>query len=310
VNVAKQVDGALLRTAANFADRVRVALQNSVNPEAIAEAWIHNYVPGTTITSSQAREWASIHVNVNLDELNRVLLDVYGSGWVLGEDFAKSAYAHAKVNKADDPFDISSALAIDWSTWTPGHALASALLNRKGGLDSLLNRTRPTVIAGVGKTSRDRIGTVLAEAIGRGETDLTIAKSLIELNIKAIVRDPQRALSIATTEMNRAMSVATAESYKEFGLEKVEWYSLEGCEDCQANSDMGPIPLGDEFDSGDTEPPAHTNCRCSLLPVIEDASEAEKTTRQGTLIRPSQIHKNVPEQNHVFKCCLTRITRT
>lgn len=36
------------------------------------------------------------------------------------------------------------------------------------------------------------------------------------------------------------------------------------CEDCQANEDMDWIPEDAPFDSGDFEPPAHTNCRCSV----------------------------------------------
>lgn len=36
------------------------------------------------------------------------------------------------------------------------------------------------------------------------------------------------------------------------------------CEVCEANADMGSIDSEAPFDSGDFEPPAHPNCRCSL----------------------------------------------
>jgi uncharacterized protein with gpF-like domain len=59
------------------------------------------------------------------------------------------------------------------------------------------------------------------------------------------------------------------DNYQELGVERVEWLGLDACEICQPNIDQGPIPLGSEFESGDTEPPGHANCRCSILPVIE-----------------------------------------
>jgi hypothetical protein len=37
-----------------------------------------------------------------------------------------------------------------------------------------------------------------------------------------------------------------------------------GCLKCRANQDMGPVPYGTTFPSGDTEPPAHHGCECSL----------------------------------------------
>jgi hypothetical protein len=139
-------------------------------------------------------------------------------------------------------------------------------------LRDLLTRTKVRALRGISKTSLDRIGTLLSDALATGQTDLALARSLIEAGIKGIVQDSQRALAIATTEMNRAMSVATIDGYEEFGVDQVEWFALEGCEDCEANAEIGPIPRGDEFPSGDTEPPAHTNCRCSILPFFDDST--------------------------------------
>jgi hypothetical protein len=36
--------------------------------------------------------------------------------------------------------------------------------------------------------------------------------------------------------------------------------------------------LGDEFPSGDTEPPVHPNCRCTILPVIDEGVPAIEDT--------------------------------
>ena len=49
----------------------------------------------------------------------------------------------------------------------------------------------------------------------------------------------------------------------------------EGCPECQANMDEGVIGLDEAFESGDTEPPAHPNCECDILPVLSDEAEDE-----------------------------------
>jgi hypothetical protein len=76
--------------------------------------------------------------------------------------------------------------------------------------------------------------------------------------------------------MSRAVSVATVDAYKDFGVEQYEWLSLDPCEICGGNSDAGPIAMGEEFPSGDTEPPAHPNCRCTVLPVIQDGGSPDE----------------------------------
>jgi len=87
---------------------------------------------------------------------------------------------------------------------------------------------------------------------------------------------PERAEIIANTEIAMANSQATLDSYHEArdvaGVKvKKEWQADEDpCEDCIANMDAGAIELEDEFPSGDDAPPAHPNCECVLLPVVDD----------------------------------------
>ena len=76
-----------------------------------------------------------------------------------------------------------------------------------------------------------------------------------------------RAKRIARTETIAASNIGAREGYKEAGINKTEWYTaIDGrvCDLCGALHNK--ISLLDE---GDT-PPAHPNCRCTLLPVIED----------------------------------------
>jgi hypothetical protein len=86
--------------------------------------------------------------------------------------------------------------------------------------------------------------------------------------VDQVIDDPQQALIIAQTEMSRAVSVASRDLYETSGVEQVEWLVAIGCEDCQDNADASPIGINETFPSGDTEPPAHPNCICSLAPYI------------------------------------------
>jgi hypothetical protein len=274
MSYANRADGALVRTSARIADEVRSAIAGSVDPLEIADAFIDAYPLGTSLTTAQARAWALLHIRVDTRALGRALDRIYSTGYMLGRDFARGAvYQSRKIrNKAPDRYDPTQPADINWETWKPGHTPAQLLVRPPGALRDLLERTKVRALRGISKTSLDRIGTLLADALATGATDLTLARSLIEAGIKGIVRDSQRALAIATTEMNRAMSVATVEGYEEFGVDQVEWFALEGCEDCEANAIAGPRSLGDEFPSGDSEPPAHTNCRCSILPFFDDST--------------------------------------
>ncbi len=260
-----RVDGALLRTAARLADPVRRALQNSFDPEKVIRDFQRDYPYGSSITPAQARDWARVHVPIKSGELSEVFRQLYATGYVFGEDLARSAIAYRRLNKAPDP---EVELTVDWDKWKPGDAPASALLKPKGALRRLLDRNRPKTIKGISDTTLDRIGRILSDGLLVGATNQTLADELIEAGIRGISKDPVRALTIATTETARAVSVATMETYKEFDVAQVEWLALEGCDDCEANAEQGPIPLGDTFDSGDSEPPAHPNCRCTVLPVL------------------------------------------
>lgn len=74
-----------------------------------------------------------------------------------------------------------------------------------------------------------------------------------------------KAEAIAATEMNAAMSAAALSKMKRIGLEyKQLILSDDACEICQDNADVDPIPVEDDYPSGDPGPPFHTRCRCAV----------------------------------------------
>jgi hypothetical protein len=96
--------------------------------------------------------------------------------------------------------------------------------------------------------------------------------------VDAVFQDAvdNRAPMIATTEIASAFNagasaVATAATQNGMQIEKAWNAEDEACDICQPNADQGWIDEADSFDSGDDEPPAHPNCRCSLeLRTAED----------------------------------------
>lgn len=79
-----------------------------------------------------------------------------------------------------------------------------------------------------------------------------------------------RAFMIANTEANQAMSSAQQAFLVENGVPTKQWVGAgpNTCSICQGNEDQGPIPVNDDFDSGDPHPPGHPGCEC-----YEDAGE-------------------------------------
>ena len=53
--------------------------------------------------------------------------------------------------------------------------------------------------------------------------------------------------------------------WQDAGIPDIVWLDEPGsCARCAANAAQGPIPIGSEFASGHSYPPAHGRCRCQL----------------------------------------------
>lgn len=263
-----RADGALVRTAARRAGDIRKALRASIDPAEIASQFLNDFHDGTVVSPAFTRSWARAHVRTNMSAMNDVLAKVYAEGYLLGQVSGRAAIGLGRIRKdAATDQQIADALAVDWSSWVPGNRAAALLAHPQKGLQRLLNR-RTTTLKGLSDTTLDRIGTGLSQALSLGLPPSDLSQ-WIENAAEDVVMSPMRALSIANTEMNAAMSVASMDTYEENGIEQVEWVGLEACDYCQENIDASPIPLGAEFPTGDTEPPGHSNCRCSISPYFD-----------------------------------------
>ena len=84
------------------------------------------------------------------------------------------------------------------------------------------------------------------------------------------------AVMVARTETARAASYSQQATLENLDLQTWQWQAQGGscCDDCDENLDE-IVNIGDEFPSGDTEPPAHPNCRCICIAVMEELISSE-----------------------------------
>ena len=286
--IKRQQQSAKIRLAAKHADAIHKAIRNSVDIGTIVEDFFGAH-DTAALTTQEARTWAYLHINPKTEELNKALTMLYAASYVLGKDIGLASIAKAKISKTTNLTvnNLRNAQSINWDNWKPGNRAAAELVRLPNGLRSILN-ARGLTINGISRTTIDRIGTQLAYALQNGLAPRSVSPAIAEIlgkpspertayliqqgykEIDVMLRDPERALMIAQTEMNRAANIASREMYQDSGVELVEWLTADPCDECQENEDVSPIPIDGTFPSGDTEPPAHPNCVCSLSPYIVD----------------------------------------
>jgi SPP1 gp7 family putative phage head morphogenesis protein len=253
-----QADG---RMAAKSAVKIRAALTQTADFKRVFQ-WYEETQPNITDNRAQdrarARAWVMLNVRVNMTALIGVLERVYAEGWVTGEAAAEEAVGKARqAQKAADD-DL-----IDWSLWNPGDEAAALLLRPSKAFQRFLESFGIRLKEMTNTTVND-IGNSIADALEQGLSANQAAK-LIRRNVAS----SSRALMIAITEQNRAMSAATVNRYREMQIGEMEWEVSDPCPTCAMNANQ-VVPIGGTFNSGNTQPPAHPNCRCALLPVVPE----------------------------------------
>ena len=278
------------RLAARSATKIRAALKQSINSTTMYEAYLATQPSRTgnlAQSRARARAWAIINVRVNMEALKTVLLQVWATGYLLGDLAAQELIAEAQreQSKSADIVKADIEVAIDWASWQPGDQISALILKPTRAFRRLLEAQGITLKELTNTELRD-IGNAIGEAIELGLSPKQAAKL-----ISKTVASPMRALMIAIAESNRAVSAATVARYRDAGLAEMEWTTFDPCPIC-AQNDGQTVGIGAPFPSGHTQPPAHPNCRCALLPVIPDFDAPNYTG--GQVIQMSSM----PSQNH------------
>jgi hypothetical protein len=95
-----------------------------------------------------------------------------------------------------------------------------------------------------------------------------LKRSFRKLNDGSIRRNPDL---IDKTETDAAKWFGQTKGHEARGDGAYKiWVVQDPCEVCADNESEGPIPVGEEFSSGDYAPPAHPSCVCDLEYVDED----------------------------------------
>jgi hypothetical protein len=119
-----------------------------------------------------------------------------------------------------------------------------------------------SLITGLDATSMQSI----ADAVSTGISEQLGVPGTARL-IKTVVdgMSTYRAEMIASTEMNDAMSHAFLKKLKMNAVEYKQWIlGPNPCAECEENAEASPIPVDEDFPSGDDAPPAHPNCICAV----------------------------------------------
>jgi hypothetical protein len=113
-------------------------------------------------------------------------------------------------------------------------------------------------------TVRKDIAQSIKTSLGLGETtDEAIAR------MEDIINEVDRAELIAQTESVAAWNASLMQYGSETEAVGKTWETAGAEDECADDEDQGPIPIDDEFGSGDSEPPAHPRCRCSLRLIYQ-----------------------------------------
>ena len=268
------------RIAAKNAVKIRAALKASVDGRRVYAQYMETNPPVTkdrVLDRARARAWAMSNVKLDLSIYLKILAKHYADMYVLGQNEAlesmadrankgpvATAHTKPKLNPKGMPvFDPS--FSINWDNWVPGNEAAAALISKPGGLKQLLDKAKVQA-EGIAKYGYDLIGTTVADGIANGDTPVQIGNAIAD-----VISSPERALTIAITEGQRAKIEAQVDAYAANGVEQIEWTTNDPCPDCEQN-DGEIVNMGDEFPSGDIQPPAHPNCQCTVIPTMPDLS--------------------------------------
>lgn len=130
----------------------------------------------------------------------------------------------------------------------------------------------PSASYRIDSATREMLRGLVENAIAEGSSNDDLAAAIED----ATAFSPERAEVIARTETAAADVNGNMGAYRSSGLVVGKQWILaqdEYCDDCAANEAQGVIGLDEVFSTGDDAPPAHPNCRCDVVPVLDEETE-------------------------------------
>lgn len=129
----------------------------------------------------------------------------------------------------------------------------------------------PNAAYRIDEATRDLIRGSVQDALSLGSTTTELADLLADQHAFS----ESRATTIARTELAFADSQGAMTGYRESGLvTKKQWYTAADdkvSEECVHSGEQGPIDIDEKFEpNGVDAPPNHPNCRCVVVPVLDE----------------------------------------
>jgi hypothetical protein len=124
----------------------------------------------------------------------------------------------------------------------------------------------------ISETTRENLNALISKATDEGWATSTLSDEILDMTDFS----EDRAEMIARTELAFAHSQGTLDAWEESGVVEskesilASGHTDEDDEDCVGNAEAGPIPMDEEFPSGDDGPPYHPNCMCALIAVVKE----------------------------------------
>ncbi|MHC1623467.1 MAG: minor capsid protein [Candidatus Methanospirareceae archaeon] len=117
------------------------------------------------------------------------------------------------------------------------------------------------LVKGMSDSMKKDVAFQMREGMLRGEHPTKIADRIAK--VTRITKN--RATKIARTEATRVFNEAAGDRYKKAGIERFRWDTIGDERTCDICNDLN----GKIFKMAAMKPPAHSNCRCTITPVIE-----------------------------------------
>jgi 8-oxo-dGTP pyrophosphatase MutT (NUDIX family) len=253
-----------LDAANHWAEQIATALKATLTAKA-AEQLARDYLaehqlpadsskPDKAALTAATAGWLAARQLDLAGPLARILPKVHADGYLIGLQSAKAAAVGKHRIQIDG--------------WTPGDTdRARRAIHDSGAGDDLdrLAASAPGDAQAMADTRHGDLVRILVNGLLAGLTVLALSRLL-----RDSLGSRSAALGIAITEITRSSGLAALVGYRLAGVAQGQWVldpSVNTCPRCIANAAAGPRPIGAAYPSGDSSPPVHPRCRCSVVPA-------------------------------------------
>ncbi|TDR82198.1 phage portal protein [Paludibacterium purpuratum] len=178
-----------------------------------------------------------------------------------GKDGVKTATLQIDAELDDDALELANERAVQFA-----NDRAAEMVGKKWVDGKLVNN--PDARWVIDDTTRDRMNAVVAQAMEEGWSNDELSDAI---NDDYAFSDA-RADMIARTETANADIAGNLALYKSSGMvSNKQWLTApDCCDECQ-DLNGAVVDIDDDFEGGG--PPLHPQCRCDVLPVLDDETD-------------------------------------